>query len=113
MPCQPLDYLSGYLAAFGAVAAMLRRQTEGGSWHVEVSLARTAQWIRDMHAAIGPEPAPPAQNPDPADIPDLLTGMDSVFGRLSALRPVLGLSDTPPGWDRPPVPLGTDSPEWP
>ncbi len=112
-PCQPLDYLSGYLGAFGAMRALLRRAEEGGSWHVEVSLARTAQWIRDMADAVGPEPAPPAANPDRASVSSLLGEWDTAFGRVSALRPAYALSDTPPSRDRPPVPLGTDSPAWP
>ena len=112
-PCQPLDYLSGYLAAFGAMRALLLRAEEGGSWHVEVSLARTAQWIRDMADAIGPEPAPPAANGDRASVSSLLGEWDTAFGRVSALRPAYALSDTPPSRDRPPVPLGTDSPAWP
>ena len=112
-PCQPLDYLSGYLAAFGAMRALLLRAEEGRSWHVEVSLARTAQWIRDMQDAIGPEPAPPAANPDCASVSSLLGDWDTAFGRVSALRPAYALSETPPRRDRPPVPLGTDSPAWP
>jgi crotonobetainyl-CoA:carnitine CoA-transferase CaiB-like acyl-CoA transferase len=112
-PCQPLDYLSGYLAAFGAMRALLRRAEEGGSWHVEVSLARTAQWIRDMTDAIGPEPAPPPANPERASVSSLLGDWDTVFGRVSALRPAYTLSQTPPRRDRPPVPLGTDLPVWP
>lgn len=111
--CQPLDYLSGYLAAFGAMRALLRRAEEGGSWHVEVSLARTAQWIWDLADAIGPEPAPPDANPDRASVSSLLGDWDTAFGRVSALRPAYALSETPPRRDRPPVPLGTDSPDWP
>ena len=42
LPCQALDHASGYLLAFGTLAALLRRAEEGGSWHVRVSLAGTA-----------------------------------------------------------------------
>ncbi|MFD1935265.1 CoA transferase [Nonomuraea mangrovi] len=48
LPAQVLDHATGYLAAFGAMAALLRRQEEGGSWRVELSLARTAQWLAEL-----------------------------------------------------------------
>ena len=28
------DYITGYMGAAGAAAALLKRATEGGSWHV-------------------------------------------------------------------------------
>ncbi len=112
-PCQPLDYLSGYLAAFGAMRALMRRAAEGGSWHVEVSLARTGQWIRDMADAIGAEAAPPPRNPAPAEVAAFLEEADTPFGRVSSLRPAYVLSATPPQRGRAPVSLGTDSPIWP
>jgi hypothetical protein len=34
-------------------------------------------------------------------------------GRLQHLAPVLRLSETPPRWARPTVPLGYHLPEWP
>ncbi len=43
-----LSTITGYLAAAGAMAAMLRRIREGGSWHVEVSLAATAAWLSGL-----------------------------------------------------------------
>lgn len=112
LPCQPLDYLSGYLAAFGATVALMRRMTEGGSWHVEVALARTAQWIWDMRDALGTDASPPEANPEPEEISALTMECDSPFGRLSVLRPAFALSENSGLWARPPVPLGTDSPEW-
>ena len=39
------DYTTGYLGALGAMAALYRRSIEGGSYHVEVSLAQTANWL--------------------------------------------------------------------
>ena len=34
--------------AFGAMTALARRATEGGSWHVRVSLAQTGHWMRGL-----------------------------------------------------------------
>lgn len=38
------DYLVAWLAATGALAALVRRATEGGSYRVHVSLTRAAMW---------------------------------------------------------------------
>src|SRR6185369_14694513 len=45
LPAQMLDHATGYLMAFGAMMARARQAREGGSWHVQVSLARTGQWL--------------------------------------------------------------------
>src|SRR5690625_4497922 len=47
-PMQILVQASGFLMAFGAAAALWRQQQEGGSWHVEVSLAQTGHWLRGL-----------------------------------------------------------------
>jgi hypothetical protein len=38
--------------------------------------------------------------------------MDAPDGRIRFLKPVLELSETPPFFSRPPVPLGYHRPEW-
>jgi crotonobetainyl-CoA:carnitine CoA-transferase CaiB-like acyl-CoA transferase len=48
LPCQALDHATGYLAAFGAMIALARRATQGGSWHVRVSLAQTGRWLQSF-----------------------------------------------------------------
>lgn len=103
-PASALDYLTGYLAAFGILAALLRRANEGGSWHIRVSLAQTAAWLDRLGRC-----APSAGVP-PCD--DLLVETPSPFGRLRHLRPPLRLPETPPHWASPPVPLGTHPPRW-
>lgn len=45
LPAQALDHGTGWLAAFGALR---RRAGEGDSWHVRLSLARTAEWLHDL-----------------------------------------------------------------
>jgi crotonobetainyl-CoA:carnitine CoA-transferase CaiB-like acyl-CoA transferase len=109
LPAQALDHASGYLLAFGALAALHRRATEGGSWHVQISLARTGQWIRGL----GRVPDGLA-HPDPtsADMADLLEDFPSGFGRLTAVRHAAQLAETPAHWSRMSVPLGTDQPSW-
>lgn len=106
MPCSAIDYVSGYLMAYGAMLALARRAREGGSWLVRVSLARTGKWIVDRGAvdasgALAEEPA------------DLTMVTQSPAGLITHLKPVVQLSETPARWARPPVPLGHHRPEWP
>jgi crotonobetainyl-CoA:carnitine CoA-transferase CaiB-like acyl-CoA transferase len=42
------DYLVAWLGATGAMAALARRATEGGSYRVHVSLTRAAMWILSL-----------------------------------------------------------------
>ena len=44
-PVSAIDYLTGYLMAFGAMVALARRVREGGSWLVRISLAQTGRWL--------------------------------------------------------------------
>jgi hypothetical protein len=107
LPMQLLDHATGHLMALAAGAALQRQQREGGSWLVQVSLARTGHWLRglgrvaDALAVAKPDFAP------------YLETTDSGFGRLSALRHAAQLSATPPGWDRPSMPPGTHALAWP
>ena len=110
LPAQILDHASGQLMAFGAMAALRRRAIEGGSWHVRVSLARTAHWLAALGRAAGGLAAP---DPGFNDVRDRLEETASGFGRLTVVRPAARLSETPLQWRRPSVPLGTHAPAWP
>lgn len=112
LPCQPLDYLGGFLGASSAMAALARRATEGGAWRAELALARNAMWLWEWTDALGPEADPPAANPSPEEAAPVLEEMESVFGHLSAMRPGVRLSETPPRWRHAPRPLGSDAPVW-
>jgi crotonobetainyl-CoA:carnitine CoA-transferase CaiB-like acyl-CoA transferase len=110
LPCQANDHASGYLLALGAMAALHRRAAEGGSWHVRVGLAPTAHWIRNLgRLADGLVAADPSRS----DVTDRLEETESGFGRLTVVRDAVRMSLTPPSWERPSVPLGTHSPNWP
>ena len=108
LPMQILDYCAGFLLAFGVQAALLRQAEQGGSWHVEVSLARVAQWLRNM----GRRPVDP-QSPEvkPLIAPWLETTA-SGFGELRAVTHAAQLSRTPASYRHPSVPPGTDQPVW-
>lgn len=45
IPAALCDYTTGYLAAWGVMAALARRAVEGGSWHIRASLCQTAMWV--------------------------------------------------------------------
>jgi hypothetical protein len=107
MPIQILDYAAGYLLAFGAQAALLKQAREGGSWHVQVSLAGVGHWLRGLGRVQGD----PAAVTLPAAEP-YLEASDSGFGRLVAVRHAARFSHTPAGWERPSVPPGTNAPHW-
>lgn len=111
LPSQSLDYITGYLAAFGIMEALRRRATAGGSYLVRLSLAQTAEWFKKLVRA-GKEFSQ-CQIPTREQIKDLLTQTETAFGRLEHLLSVLKMSETPPHWDRPTVPLGFDPPQWP
>ena len=109
LPAQVLDHATGYLMAFAAISALARRAQRGGSWHVRVSLAQTGLWLRQLGRLDG------LACPDPGfdDVRDRLEETVSGFGRLTAVRHAAVMTQTPPHWARPTVPLGTHAPAWP
>jgi crotonobetainyl-CoA:carnitine CoA-transferase CaiB-like acyl-CoA transferase len=112
-PVSAIDYLTGYLMAFGALVALARRVREGGSWLVRISLAQTGRWL------VGRGQVPDAELRDvpkeftAAELDRWSTTSETPAGRLHHLGPVLRLSETPPRWARPSVPLGYHEPAWP
>ncbi len=107
LPMQILDMASGALMAFGAQAALLRQQTEGGSWHVRVSLARTGRWLRELGRVADGFDAPAA------DFHDVMETSRSGWGELRAVRHAAVFSDTPAGYTRPSMPPGSHALVWP
>jgi crotonobetainyl-CoA:carnitine CoA-transferase CaiB-like acyl-CoA transferase len=106
LPMQILDEASGYLMAFGASAALRRQQREGGCWHVQVSLAQTGQWLRQLGRI--PD-GPRAVKPRPEDFAETSA---SGFGELRAVRHSAQLERTPALYARPSVPPGHSPPQW-
>lgn len=109
LPAQILDHATGYLLAYGAMSALLRRAREGGSWHVRAALAQTGFWLRSLGRIDGLS----FKDPTREDVGDCLEESESGFGRLSAVRHPAAMTETPPRWVRPSVPLGTHDPVWP
>ena len=117
-PVSAIDYLTGYLMAFGALLALARRVREGGSWLVRISLAQVGRWLVERGQT--PESRLPEsrlqevpQEFTPDEITQWSTASDTPSGRLRHLAPALQLSETRPYWARPTVPLGYHNPVWP
>jgi CoA-transferase family III len=112
-PVSAIDYLTGYLMAFGAMTALARRAREGGSWLVRISLAQTGRWL------VGRGEVPERELRDVPkefaadELARWSTESQTPVGRLGHLKPVVQLSETPPFWARSSVPLGYNAPVWP
>ncbi|MFM0063445.1 CoA transferase [Paraburkholderia aspalathi] len=109
LPCQALDHATGYLAAFGAMAALARRATEGGSWHVRVSLAQTGRWLQSFGLLPDGWKAPDASIDD---VRDCLGSVQSEFGRVLGVLPAERLEETPARFDLPPARIGAHEAKW-
>jgi crotonobetainyl-CoA:carnitine CoA-transferase CaiB-like acyl-CoA transferase len=106
LPMQILDEATGYLIAMGAAAALHRQQREGGSWHVQVSLAQTGQWLRGLGRING---GPAAAKPDRTPY---VEKSQSGWGELAAFRHSAQLARTPARWERASMPPGSHPPSW-
>jgi crotonobetainyl-CoA:carnitine CoA-transferase CaiB-like acyl-CoA transferase len=107
LPVPILDYASGFLMAFGAQAALLRQIHEGGSWHVRVSLAQTALWIRTLGRVANGFEVPRI------DVAALAQRYPCGYGQLDALPHAAEFSLTPARWLRPAMPPGSHRAAWP
>jgi crotonobetainyl-CoA:carnitine CoA-transferase CaiB-like acyl-CoA transferase len=104
------DYITGYMGAIGAMAALVRRTTEGGSWHVTVNLTRSAMWCGSL-GFVDPSRAScdeehSLREPDPYNA-------SSPLGDVHMLAPPVRFSHTPSAWPDPIlVPRGSSRAEW-
>jgi hypothetical protein len=128
------DYITGYMGAAGATAALLMRAKEGGSYHVTVNLARCAMWyqslglIPEAERAFAKNPVQQIWSVSPNHLtriepelkqltqrllePEILI-RDTPLGRVRRLAPAVTYSATPARWRDPLlVPRGSCTPEW-
>jgi len=107
VPAAATDYATGYLAALGTLAALVRRAEEGGSYHVRVSLTQTAMlYLRQ------PRVSEPAVDLTGDERRSLCTKSATAGGELVHLGPVVEMSDTQPHWTSGPVETGTHPAAW-
>lgn len=103
------DLIAAYFAAAGTMIALIRRSKEGGSYHVKVSLAKSAMWVQDLGMIEKEQYSScPSEDTYPAK---LMTTMTS-YGEIKQLAPAVQFSNMP----RPNLelmrPFGSDSPTW-
>ena len=104
------DYVTGYMGALGATAALIRRAKEGGSYHVSVNLTRNAMWCSSLGlvdpAKAGCGVARQAVNPR------TVSGETSL-GILNRLAPPVTFSHTPGYWESAMLVVrGSSQPQW-
>jgi crotonobetainyl-CoA:carnitine CoA-transferase CaiB-like acyl-CoA transferase len=112
-PVSAIDYCTGYLMAFGAMVALLRRANEGGSWLVRISLAQVGKWLVDLGEVSAAELKGARDEFDKDELRRWSMTSETPSGPLRHLKPVVQMSETPARWARPSVPLGYHSPVWP
>jgi hypothetical protein len=104
------DYIAGYLGGAGILAALRRRATEGGSYHVHVNLARAAMWYASLGTFPSIDFTPGNENRmiDPRTVT-----FGSGYGTVHRLAPLVQLSKTPGRWQDPQLTVrGSDLPVW-
>ncbi|ETW97573.1 MAG: hypothetical protein ETSY1_22130 [Candidatus Entotheonella factor] len=112
-PVSAIDYLTGYLMAFGALVALARRTREGGSWLVRISLAQVGRWLVERGQVPEADLKDVMAEFTPEELASWSMTSETPGGRLHHLKPVINLSETPPYWARTSVPLGYHEPVWP
>jgi crotonobetainyl-CoA:carnitine CoA-transferase CaiB-like acyl-CoA transferase len=111
-PVSAIDYLTGYLMAFGTIVALRKRAQEGGSWLVRLSLAQVGRWLQQQGELTASELAGAPPEFDQAELDRWMMSSDTPMGTLTHLAPVVQFSETPARWARPSVPLGHSEPVW-
>ena len=116
LPCQALDHGAGYMLATGIMAGLCKRATEGGSYHVSVSLAGVGKYLRGLgRYDAAPEDVEGGNPSSVEDIPDELDMVeehDSGFGRYLHIKHCVEIEGVAVGWDVMPKPLGSDQTVW-
>jgi crotonobetainyl-CoA:carnitine CoA-transferase CaiB-like acyl-CoA transferase len=104
------DYITGYMGAIGAAAALVKRATEGGSWHVTVSLTRTAMWCGSLGLV---DPGRAGCDDEHSLREPLSYDASTPLGDVHMLAPPVHFSQTPPRWPDPIlVPRGSSHAQW-
>ena len=96
-PVSAIDYLTGYLMAFGAMVALARRAREGGSWLVRISLAQTGKLAGRPRRGAGERAQGRARRVHRSrNSTRWSIESTTPAGKLRHLGPTVQLSETPP-----------------
>jgi crotonobetainyl-CoA:carnitine CoA-transferase CaiB-like acyl-CoA transferase len=82
LPAQALDHATGHLAAAAVLGALVRQRADGGGWHAQLSLARTAHWLLGA-----PRPVGGAATGGPVDPAPYLLTLPSADGDVTVVAP--------------------------
>jgi crotonobetainyl-CoA:carnitine CoA-transferase CaiB-like acyl-CoA transferase len=107
------DYISSWIGMVGAIAALRRRATEGGSYRVRVSLARVSLWLLQMgifDKSYASDVAGRAGDHAYSD-PDLFAA-ETPCGYYQGVTDQVVMSGTPGFFAVPLVPRGASRAEW-
>jgi crotonobetainyl-CoA:carnitine CoA-transferase CaiB-like acyl-CoA transferase len=103
------DLMSGYFSAAGMMAALLRRATEGGSYHLKVSLTRTSMWVQEL-GMLGAEEIEGLPHKDTH--PYQTAVADTAFGSVRTLANPIRFSTLRLPHNQRLVPYGADPAQW-
>ncbi|WP_123980164.1 hypothetical protein [Streptomyces sp. Ag109_O5-1] len=110
------DYVLSWLATTGALAALMRRACEGGSYRITLNLTRIATWILSLgvldrgyayETALNPDPGSPHAYLDP----DTFTA-DTPCGHYQGITDQVFMSKTPGRFRDVLLPRGSSAPLW-
>lgn len=107
------DYISSWIGMVGAIAALRRRATEGGSYRVRVSLARVSLWLLQMGIFDKSYASGVAGRAGDHAYPDLdLFEAETPCGHYQGVTDQVVMSGTPGFFAVPLVPRGASRAEW-
>jgi crotonobetainyl-CoA:carnitine CoA-transferase CaiB-like acyl-CoA transferase len=107
------DYVSSWIGMIGAIAALWRRATEGGSYRVRVSLARVSLWLLQMgifDKAYARDVA--GGTSDHAYLDPERFEAETPCGHYQGVTDQVFMSGTPGFYSVPLVPRGSSKAEW-
>jgi crotonobetainyl-CoA:carnitine CoA-transferase CaiB-like acyl-CoA transferase len=107
------DYIASWIATVGAIAALRRRATEGGSYRVNVSLARVSLWLLRMgiftkdyaRKVAGTTGRHAYRDPETFEA-------ETPCGHYQGVTDQVNMSGTPGFYATPLVPRGSSRAEW-
>lgn len=114
LPVQALDHAAGYLLATGICAALYRRNVEGGSWQVSVSLAGVGKYLRNLGQQTRAEGFEGNAVKDAGAIleDEMTEEKETGFGKLRAVKYPATVEGLAPGFDNMPQAWGSAEPRW-
>jgi crotonobetainyl-CoA:carnitine CoA-transferase CaiB-like acyl-CoA transferase len=104
------DLMTGYFAAAGMMAALLRRATEGGSYQVKLSLTRSCMWVQDLGLL---DVAAQGDVPETDTYPARTDTIDTTYGAVTFLAQPVTFTNLSLPTNHRLVPYGADPPAWP